>query len=611
LPAGDQADWPEFLPHKVSSSDFDELARGRAEPAIVRRLRRAEQSRRKLLLRALDDTLKKAPDLLGPLPPPDDAWDLLDRVERTSPRTLDLVLAHPYTGAWAGYVTRLLQDRITGVCPLWFHLGHLHALAAAAAIRSGIAFDTRIPVWDGGAMLPTLGMARLATEEPWSIAHVRGNGHLIEVRNDRTLVQLPYEHSGDAPNWCGLRRLSSRSRGLRLSVRLDDLDPYRGLYDPRRPDRIENEEFASWRRMFAEAWHMVVRCLPELAAGFPAGLDSLVPRPAVPFKTLSASTEEALGSAIIAQPSDPAALAATLVHEFHHNLLGVLLQLVPMNVDDPRERFYTLWREDPRHIRGVLHGVYSFFGVTEFWRAVARTDAGPLTDRAQFEFGYWRSGTWRTLREVSGDASLTPAGQRFLDGIAEHLGPWQGEPLPTRITELSASATADHLAGWRLRHVRPDPEIVADLTESWLAGRQWPTKDDYKPDPPPTPVPDGTSSDARTELIRLSLTTSNRSLREIWPAVPGATDADFAYVTGRHRAAIDGYLTQLAQDWDDVDSWVGLGLALSANGGDTAAARALLHRPEVVRAVHRQIRDQTGISARPDELSVWIGRSIC
>lgn len=613
VPTGDPTDRLNFHPHKVSWSDFDELARGYAAPEVVRRLRRAEHSRRKLLLRALDDKLTKEPQLLGPLPSPDHAWELFERVEKTSPRALDLVLAHPYTGAWVGYVTRLLHNQITGTCPLWLHLGHLHALAAAAAIQAGIRFETRIPVWDGGAMLPTLGMVRLSADPPHSVAHVHGDKDFVEIHDDTTRVRLPRKHSEDLPNWWPLRGTSTRAGGLRLSVWLDDLEPYRGLYEPKPAKRLNATEVARWRRMLDEAWQMVVRVVPDLAPGFGPGLDSLVPSPAIPFRTLSASTEEAFASAIVARPADSATLAAALVHEFHHILLGGLLHLIPMHLDDTRERFYTLWRDDPRHISGVLQGVYAFFGVAEFWRGMSQVDTRPADRRrAQFEFAYWRYGAWRTLRSLSGDASLTPAGQRFVDGIAERLEPWQEEPLPTNILTLSACAARDHSASWRIRHIRPDEETVADFAGAWLAGHQWPTRMELDPDPPPTPVPDGSSSSARTDLLRIGLTTPEpHQLREVWPTVPGATAADFAYVSGRPREAIDGYRAQLTRDWDDVDSWIGLGLALSANGGDTAGARALLYRPELVRAVHRQIHARTGLRARPDELALWIGRAVC
>ncbi|MEV7964474.1 HEXXH motif-containing putative peptide modification protein [Sphaerisporangium sp. NPDC088356] len=64
---------------------------------------------------------------------------------------------------------------------------------------------------------------------------------------------------------------------------------------------------------------------------------------------------------------------------------------------DSRERFLTLWRDDPRPIGGVVQGVYAFFGVTAFWRALTHHGKGNTKYRAEFEFGYWRAGTWHTL----------------------------------------------------------------------------------------------------------------------------------------------------------------------------------------------------------------------
>ncbi|MER6830693.1 hypothetical protein ABT352_32200 [Streptosporangium sp. NPDC000563] len=109
MQAEDPFDDLHFRTHKVPRRDFDQLTHGQATPRAVRGIRQAEHSRRLLLLRAVDEKVKKRPDLMGPLPHPDRAWELPDRVEQVSRRTLDLVLAHPYTGAWAGYTTRLLQ----------------------------------------------------------------------------------------------------------------------------------------------------------------------------------------------------------------------------------------------------------------------------------------------------------------------------------------------------------------------------------------------------------------------------------------------------------------------------------------------------------------------
>ena len=599
-----------FALHCLSWAEFDHLARGTGGAGVVLRLRRAERSRRLLLLRALMEEATKTPELFGPLPSSDTAWELLARVQENVPSALDVILAHPYTGSWAGYTARLLRNRITGVCPMWMHVGHLHALAAAAAIHAQLDFHAQIPLWNGGAMLPTLGLAQLAAGSPWSVAEVRSERGQVEVGNDAATVQVPPAPAADAPGWWGIPRLTMRTGEHVLSVRLDDLDPYRGLYEPVLPQRLGPAEVAAWRAVLDQAWCLIVQHLPDIADALPAGLDSLVPRPAVPFRMPSASTGEAFGSAIISRPPDAASLAATLVHEFHHIRLGGLLHLTRLHDEDSRERFYTPWRDDPRPIGGVLQGVYAFFGVTAFWRALARAGTGTPDRRTAFEFAYWRGQTWRVLRVLRDDPGLTPAGRRFVDGIAERLGPWQDEPVPADLADLVTAVAADHYAGWRMRYLRPDPRTVADLADAWLTGRDRPATTRLGTDRPPTPVPDGSWSPARTDLIRLSVadpSDGRNALSRTWSSVPGATAADFAYASGRFTDAARGYRAELAADADRPAGLVGLGLALSSLGV-TPAARALLHYPEVVRAVHRRIRACTRTVPAPEDLAAWIGR---
>ncbi|MGH3899076.1 MAG: HEXXH motif domain-containing protein [Pseudonocardiaceae bacterium] len=613
MPIEDPTESDGFALHRLSWPDFDHLARGEDGAGVVLRLRRAERSRRLLLLRALVDETSKTPELFGPLPPSEDAWELLARVQEKAPSALELILAHPYTGTWAGYTTRLLHGRITGVCPMWMHVGHMHALAAAAAIHAGLTFHTHIPVWNGGAMLPTLGLAQLAAESAWSVAEVRSERGQVEVGNETGQVPLPSDIAAVAAGWRGIRRLTARAGGHVLSVRLDDLDPYRDLYEPVLPQRLDTTEVAAWRELLDQAWRLIVHHLPNIADALPAGLDSLVPRPAVPFRMPSASTGEAFGSAIIARPPDAASLAATLVHEFQHIRLGGLLHLTRLHEKDQRERFYTPWREDPRPISGVLQGVYAFFGVTAFWRALTRTGAGTPDRRAAFEFAHWRAQTWHVLRLLRDDPVLSPAGHRFVNGIAERLGPWQDEPVPADLGALVTAVGADHYAGWRIRYIRPDSGMVAGLADTWMAGGPCPIATQLDADQAPTPVPDGSWSSARADLVRLSVGDPTNSgnmnmLSKTWRDVPGATAADFAYVTGRFTDAARGYRAELAAEPDRPTSWVGLGLALSGLGV-APAARALLHYPEVVRAVHRRIRVHMATAPTPEDLAAWIGRS--
>lgn len=595
-----------FDVHRLSWADLDRLAHSGGGADLMRRLRRAERSRRLLLLRAVVDEVTKSPELSGPLPSPESAWELLVRVQEKSPAVLDRMLAHPYTGFWSSYTLRLLRNRITGVCPLWVHIGHINAIAASAAIVAELDFHIEVPLWSGCAMLPTLGLARLNAGSPWSVAQVRADHGLATVSNEDGVVRIPRRSSPDGPGWWEVRRLTVRAGGRELSVQLDDLDPYRGLFEPVPPQRLDTSEVETWHSLLDGAWSLIAHYLPDLADAMTTGLDSLVPQPAIPFRLPSASTGEAFGSAIIGLPADAVSLAATLVHEFQHICLGGVLHLTSLHWEDHRERFYTGWRDDPRPIGGVLQGVYAFFGVCAFWRALDRATTGATKRRAAFEFAHWRGQTWRALCELRADTGLTPAGRRFVDGIAQILGPWQDEPVPADLARDAAALAAGHYAGWRMRFVRPDPATVATIADAWRVGHSRLGAIALPDDRSPTPVPDGPWSRARADLIRLRLTEPGDAVEETWPSIPDATASDYAYATGRFAEAERGYRRELAADPDRPAAWIGLGLALSAQG-TCPAGRALLRYPELVRAVHRRIR---AAAPAPDELADWIGRSV-
>ncbi|SEF26737.1 HEXXH motif-containing protein [Amycolatopsis pretoriensis] len=551
-------------------------------------------------MRALLDETTESEEMFRPLPSPGVAWDLLARAQHAAAGAVEKVLAHPYVGSWVGYTTRLYRHDVSSDFPLWVHVGYVRCLAAAAAILAGIVFEIEVPAWGRYVALPTLGMAELSTDDSCAVVVVRGHHGCAEVVDRHLRVHV---HHTD-PRWHPIREVDLIAAGRRLALRLDDVDPYRGLYKPQPSSRLTTAEVESWRTVLEGAWRLLVTHLPAVAEALPAGLESVVPEPAVPFRLPTASTGEAFGSAIVSYSRDPTAMAAALVHEFQHIRLGSLLHLVRLHQDDRRERFYAPWRDDPRPLGGVIHGVYAFFGVATFWRALSRAEPENLL--AAFEFALWRRRTWRTLLAVHRDDALTPAGRRFLAGIAERLGPWQTEPVAPEALLWANRAITDHYAGWRIRHLRPDPDLVTELVGAWRNGS--PRVIALPPDSVPNAVPDGRWPDARADLIRLRLSEGGtEALHTQGPLVPGATSADLAFVAGETAGAAVRYRAELAADPDSPSALAGLGLALTARTGGPSS-RALVHRPELVRAVHRSLRPSTAVSV--ETVAEWIGRFV-
>src|SRR5262245_7436570 len=162
--------------HLFPLSHFTELARGNGNRETVELLLAGERSRRLLLLRALLDALSQRQDSLGQMPAVATLWTALSAVEARNAGALFAVLMSPQFGVWLSRALRVIGARASSPAPAWVELGHVYAAAFAAAVRAGINLSTRIPVSDGYAVVPTLGVARFPSSGRWRIAEAQTAG---------------------------------------------------------------------------------------------------------------------------------------------------------------------------------------------------------------------------------------------------------------------------------------------------------------------------------------------------------------------------------------------------------------------------------------------------
>lgn len=547
--------------HGLARKDLDALARGDGSGEAVLALRSAKRSK---VLVTLLTLLESAPSAGGPLGPFAQAWDLLAAAEEADPAAAGTVLALPAVHSWAAQALRHLRGSVPSEAPLWFVLGHLHAIAAAAAVSAGLEFRTSIPVFAGLAVLPTLGAAVVPSGERHDVAEiVAGQGEFV-VRRDGVVLT----------GWLPMRRIHVEHTGQELAVWLDDLSPFRAFGDPLPAEPLSDNAVADWTSALDSAWRLLVSRHPEQAEGLAAGLAALVPRQrSNMFRDSSATSADAFGSVELALPSDGPRLAAVLIHEFAHSKLNGVFELVTLDVENREEIFYAPWRDDPRPLHGLLHGVYSFLAVTDFWRAEG------VDDMAHFRFALHRLQTLDAIDTIERSGLLTEVGRRFVAAMRAHVLGWQHHPVPERHRRAAEQVVLDHRATWRLRHLVPDPEHVATVAADWTAGRPW--RGDPGPAPEVRPDAAMTEPRARTHLIEWALRDpkSFQTLTEqtVAAEVPGATVADLCLVLGELLRAEVLYKEQIAADPDGFTGWIGLGL--------TVGSRCLAEFPELVRAV--------------------------
>ncbi|MDT3399385.1 HEXXH motif domain-containing protein, partial [Streptomyces sp. B1866] len=470
--------------HRLSAASFADLASGSGDARAVAELSAGQRSRAVLLLRGLVDLAAADPRAAGPLPPADEAWRLLARAERRSAPSATALLVHPQVGTWLVRCLRRLRGQETGDLPLWREVGHVHATAASAAVLAGIDFHARVPVRDGGVMLPALGFADLRAHGAETAQVFRERGGAATVVAGARTVRLPPDPARDAAGWLALRRLRAQAGGYACEPYLDDLDPYRDFLRPRGPQRLTERGAEAWQEEFARAWQLLAEQEHVHPGGIGASLRSLVPVPyTAPHEPFSASSPEAYGSALLGRPTDPVSLAASLVHEAQHVKLGALMDLVPLVRGGREKVHHAPWRPDPRPLLGLLQGVYAFLGVTGFWQARREAAAAgtAAADTAAFEFALRRAQTAAGVRTLRAHADLTALGDAFLSGVERQLARWHARAVPDGPLRTALELVTDHRIVYRMHHLSPDPRQSARWARAWRRGE------------PPPGAPPGTS----------------------------------------------------------------------------------------------------------------------
>jgi len=608
--------------HQLSEGDFDALAAGADDVAVVRRLAASERSHRRVVLRALLDRMADRPDIAGPLAPLDEAWELLVRAEATDLRAA-AVVDYPLTGVWAMLLLRRLHGVRYDDVPLWVEAGGLHLLAVAAAVRAGLTFELTVPMRRGTVVMPTLGLARLPHRDPWEVAELSVAGDDVRVAGGLGEATVRVAHlrasrssSRDTPSgfWVPAAAIGAAHDGARIDVVLDDVDPYRHVVSSTLPAPIGGAEVGRWEAVLDSGWQLLVRDHPTQAQAITATLRVIVPTMRAPrFMAGSATSGDAFGAALISEPTDPAELAATLVHELQHAKLGALQHLVDLTDVDRADRCYAPWRQDPRPASGLLQGIYAFFGVTGFWRVRRQVTNGVAAALAHFEFALWRAAVDCALTELRARPELTALGHRFLQGVATTLDGWLTEPVPSGPRRFARAAGIDHHAGWRLHHLVAEPGAVAELVAVWVAGHAAPpgvvlTRPALVGDPAVRGL------ESRALLIRHLLgdpaaVASWRDGGDVGDQVRGAVPSDLEWLVGDAAGAAAGFERILEdEDADDPHAWAGLGL-VAFDLGDHAAARALARVPELVRALSRELA-LPGLRPGRLEVARWLGAAL-
>jgi HEXXH motif-containing protein len=527
--------------HLVPARVIDDIFAGPVGAAAVDTLRAGQHSRRLLLLKELREHV------------PDAVWDVLVEAERHDPDVVRDILAYPSVGAWLVRAVRKLRGVVEDDVPVRTDLGYVGAIAAAAAVRAGVPAEVDVPVLHGRVSLPTVGQFTVTGDS---------------VVRMRVAESAAFLESGEPVDLCPLRTHDSTAAGQSVRWTIDDIDPYRTFDVPEAPRRLGPDEYAHWCGQLDEVWASLVAEHPDHVPEVVAIGPVVVPVP--PKGTLIAvSSASAFGAICLTPPTSCAVLAETVVHEVQHSKLNALFDLVALQEPGSNPLCYAPWRRDPRPLSGLLHGIYAFTGVVEYWRRQVLANPGP---NALFTFAHQREQVLAALRVLGPAPALTELGVRFLDISAERLAACGDIPVPDDVLAAVDLLSAENRLAWRLRHLAAPEERITALARRWLAGERAPgdvsgseMRPDHRPD----------TRSGLTALVTLRAVEPARFATAPGPAEPG----ELELAQGHHAAAATAFADRLHANAADDAAWVGLLLA----------ARADEVLPEVLAATYRHL----------------------
>ncbi len=302
--------------HAIPRDLFDALAAGGGGPEAISVLAAAERSKHEILLRSVVAAARAADATQASYASV--GWEVLTEAKRRDRDVADRVMCYPAVGAWA-ISTLSAPDpdgRASGAVP-----ARLAAVAAAAAVRSGL--DVEVPVLPGRRRrpLPSLGAARVGGD--FAVVHSHSGG--AELRWAHGRVEIPTGEQPDRPGWLGLRGC----RAGNLETVIEDLDPFRmpaavaGL-----SQRLTAREARDWQRAMQQGWEVLAAGHPAVAAELAAAISAIVPLSRSVYGHHSSSSPVTFGALAMSEPPDPETCASTLTHELQHVKLGAVLDIV-------------------------------------------------------------------------------------------------------------------------------------------------------------------------------------------------------------------------------------------------------------------------------------------
>jgi HEXXH motif-containing protein len=332
--------------------------------------------------------------------------------------------------------------------PLLTHVLDLNRFLLAAALIAGVETQLIVPLHGNELAIPGLGIfLRVTSSAPTVDVTLVWSESAQLLVNSIEIAGFP-EALAAAQQKCGAFaqdqlwvlpwvRMSSGAfviNGRDPYFRLAWVTNYRNA-DGSQYSEVPSEEYAAWEQDLKATVTLLAECWPEMEQEIGQALRAIIPVRSHQDSIHVSCSKDVMAFALLMSTGSPAMLAEAIIHEFGHNVLNVITEFDEVFAEPRRTQpdLYSPWRPDARPLGGLLHAVFVFERVCEFYlRYLSRHVDEEITHRFRL----------MTLRNVIGLEVVQP--------VREALGSAGKEILSTLQARVKSHAERLTPADWEL-----------------------------------------------------------------------------------------------------------------------------------------------------------------
>ena len=278
----------------------------------------------------------------------------------------------------------LKKDKLDTQQQLYFHFCDINRFIISGMIISRTNCNLKIPIHDNQLIIPYFGInIRLKKIKKYIDVNLKCSKKLIlninnSVNFDLTDHLLSFHKGGNKFFIDKYMRVSSTTNFSSGRIKTNIYDPYH-FYETVNsrvfPNNIKSlplkkKDYMIWDHLVFDSQKIIKQVWPKLENVISIYINTIVPLKSPDTAYDISCTSKNFPGLIFASDCEPYQFTEVIIHEFSHNILNDILNNYKIfQSSSPADSiFYSPWRPDPRPLVGILHALYVFGNVAEYYK---------------------------------------------------------------------------------------------------------------------------------------------------------------------------------------------------------------------------------------------------